>query len=337
MKAARFESKGGELQVVEVPIPVPNSHQVRLKVLCCGVCHGDVVVQHSAMGNSFPRIPGHEVAGIVDEVGKEVKYFHKGDYVGVGWFGGICNDCEGCRGSRWERCVKRLTCGSNYDGGYAEYMVVPWEALAKLPVDLKPEEAGPLMCAGVTTFNSLRHSGAIGGDLVVIQGLGGLGHLGVQFARKLGFHTVAVSRGSDKAELAKKLGAHVFIDTEKQDAVKEILALGGAKIVLGTAPDAKAIEQLVPALGYGGRFILVGAITTPVQLNTLPMLFQRQTFGAWNSGDSRDSEDTAKFSFLQDVKPMVELFPLEKAAEAYKQMLTNKVRFRAVIKIADRK
>jgi len=271
---------------------------------------------------------------LVDALGADVKFYKKGDYLGVGWFGGICGECEGCRKNLWGECQKSKICGSHYDGGYAEYIVVPWQALVRLPHDITPEEAGPLMCAGITTFNALRNSGAVGGDLVVVHGIGGLGHLGVQFARKMGFHTVAVSKGSDKEALAKKLGAHVYIDSEKQDAVKEIKALGGAKVILGTAPDANAVEKMVPALGYMGKFILVGGIMEPVKLNTLHMLTQRQSFLVWASGDSTDSEATAQFCHHHEVKPMVEIFPLEKAAEAYKHMLSNKARFRVVLNIA---
>jgi len=334
MKAAQFKVQNGDLEIVHVPIPNPGKGEVRIKVYACGVCRGDEISQTGGMGNTWPRIPGHEVAGVIDEIGEDVINFQKGEFVGVGWFGGSCGTCNQCRGNRPGSCASSKVCGAHVDGGFAEYLVIKWNAVVRLPSGLKPEEAGPLLCAGLTTFNSLRNCGALGGELVVIHGLGGLGHLGIQYARKLGYHTVAVSRGKQKEELAKQLGAHIYIDTQSQDAVKEIQALGGARIILETSPEGSDLEAILPALGLDGKLILVGAIHGPVKVNTLPMLMRRQTLMAWPSGGPLESEATAKFSKLQDIKPVVEVFPLDKAKEAYKHMVDGKGKFRVVLSIA---
>jgi len=336
MKAAQFKSKGAPLEIVQVPIPTPAAGQVRIKVHACGVCHTDAGVKYGArVAQIFPIIPGHEVVGVIDALGDGIDDFKVGDHVGVGWFGGCCGKCGACNKSKWVNCDSIQAPGDSYNGGYAEYMVAPRIALARLPKDVKAEEVAPLMCAGITTFNALRHSGAIGGDVVVVQGLGGLGHLGVQFAAKLGFHTVVVSRGADKEEMAKKLGAHKFINAEKEDAIKEIKALGGAKVILATAPHAKAVQDLIPALGVEGKLLIVSLFGEPLQVNVGQLLAKNQSIQAWASGDSRDIQDTVKFAVDTGVKSMNEIFPLEKAEEAFQHMLTNKARFRAVLKISD--
>jgi len=264
------------------------------------------------MGNTWPRTPGHELVGFVDEVGEGVSHIKKGDYVGVGWFGGSCGNCDFCIYGEFEQCPNYLMCGTTVDGGYAEYVVAKKNAVVQIPKELKPEDAAPLMCAGLTTFNALRNSSARPGDLVVVQGVGGLGHLGIQYARKMGFHTVAVSRTNSKAELAKQLGAHQFFN-ESQDIVKEIKALGGAKVILSTVTDGKAVEKILPALGKDGKLVLVGAIREPLSVNTLSMLGQRQSISVWPSGGPRDIVDTLKFSYLQDVRPVIEEYPFDKA------------------------
>jgi len=285
---------------------------------------------------TLPRIPGHEVVGVVDELGEGVHGFQKGDLVGIGWFGGHCGECSACLGDEWVCCEKMTPCGVAYDGGYAEYMVAPRDAFAKVPSGLTPEEAGPLMCAGITTFNALRNCGAKPGSVVVVQGVGGLGHLGIQFAKKLGFEVVAVSSGKDKEELAKKLGAHHYVDaTDTKQMVEQIKKLGGARVILITAPNAKATEDLIPALGPRGQLLVAAVMSDPITVPTIQMLPTRQSLIVWASGDSRDSEATLKFSALTGVKPMVEIFSLDKAPEAYQRMLSNKARFRCVLKISD--
>jgi len=333
MKAARFPSQGAKLEIVQVPIPKPQRDEVRIKVICCGICHGDIVCQHGGMGNTWPRTPGHELVGFVDEVGELVSNVKKGDYVGVGWFGGSCGTCDFCVHAEFDQCPKNLICGASIDGGYAEYVVIRNNAVVQIPKELKPEDAAPLMCAGLTTFNALRNSGARPGELVVIQGIGGLGHMGVQYARKMGFHTVAVSRGNSKAELAKQLGAHQFFN-ESQDIVKEIKALGGAKVILSTVTDGKSIEKILPALGKDGKLLIVGAIREPLSVHTLPMLGLRQSLGLWVSGGPRDIADTLKFSCLQDVRPVIEEYPLDKAPEAYAHAMGSNARCRVVLKIS---
>jgi len=336
MKAAQFKSKMGPLELVTIPVPVPKKGEVRIEVHACGICHSDVIVKYGAMGNTYPRTPGHEVAGIVDEVGEGVTNFKKGDHVGVGWFGGHCGDtvnCEGCRKDAWVCCKSHQTCGISYDGGYAEYMVAPHDAVARLPNDMDFSKAGPLLCAGITTFNSLRQSGGRPGDICVVQGIGGLGHLAIQFANKMGFKVVALSNGKDKEELAKKLGAHVYIDGTKGDAVQQIKALGGASIIMATAPNAKAVEGLIPSLAINGKLLIIAAIMEPLSVNSLFLLSNRCSISGWASGDSRDSEDTVNFAQTSGVETMIETFPLEKAPEALEYMLSNKARFRAVLKL----
>jgi len=334
MKAFQFKTRGGPLEAVQVPIPTPNDTQVKIRVLACGICHSDVGPQYGSLSQTWPRTPGHEVAGIVEAVGSKVTSFKKGDYVGVGWFGGKCGECLACKKNMWVNCDKVRATGDHIDGGYAEYMVAEDHATAHIPHDLDPNDAGPLMCGGITTFNALRNSGAVAGDVVVIQGLGGLGHLAVQYARKMGFYTVVASRGGDKEALAKKLGAHLYIDSEKQDTIKEILALGGARVILCTAPSAKAVEDLIPAIGLNGQLLLVAIILEGVKVPILTLLRKNGSLRAWSSGDSRDIGDTLQFSVHNDIKPTIEVYPLDKAPAAYEHMLSNKARFRVVLEVS---
>jgi alcohol dehydrogenase/propanol-preferring alcohol dehydrogenase len=333
MKVAQFPKANAPLEIVERDIPDPMPRHVRIKVEACGICHSDVFTAAGLFpGIEYPRVPGHEVVGIIDAVGADVPDFKKGMRVGVGWHGGHCGHCASCRRGDFVTCIRGKVPGIAYDGGYAEYMVAPFEALAAIPEDLKSEDAAPLLCAGITTFNALRHSGASVGDLVAILGIGGLGHLGVQFAVKMGFKTVAIARGSDKGPLAKKLGAHVYIDSTAQNAAEELTKLGGAKVILATVTDAKTMSSVAPGLGIDGKLLIVGATGDPVEVPPLLLISGRRSIAGWPSGTAMDSEDTLRFSVLSHVRPMIEIFPLAKAAEAYAQMMSGKARFRVVLK-----
>jgi D-arabinose 1-dehydrogenase-like Zn-dependent alcohol dehydrogenase len=279
----------------------------------------------------FPRSPGHEVAGVIDALGEDVGDFRLGDRVGVGWHGGHCSRCDRCRRGDFISCRYLQTPGISYDGGYAEYMIAPVEALARIPDGLRAEEAAPIMCAGITTFNALRHSGAKPGDLVAIQGIGGLGHLGIQFAAKSGFDVVAIGRGEDKQALALKLGARRYIDTDAQNVAAELSKEGGAAVILATAPDSKAMGALVEGLGVDGRLVVIGASPEPFAVSSLQLIMARRSIVGWPSGTSKDSEDTLKFAATMGVRAMIETFPLAEAPEAYQRMMTGKVRFRAVL------
>ena len=332
MRAVRVLKPNGPLELVEVDIPEPRAGEVRIKVEACGICHSDsMTVLNAFPGIVYPRTPGHEVAGTIDVSGAGVAEWKPGQRVGVGWHGGHCGHCESCRRGDFITCRSLLIPGISYDGGYADYMIAPAEALARIPDGFAAEEAGPLMCAGITTYNALRHSGALPGDLVVILGLGGLGHLGVQFSAKMGFNTVAIARGKDKGSLAHSLGAHHYLDSEAQNLPEALNKLGGARVILATVTSAKAMNAAIGGLGVNGKLIVVGASVEPLELNTIPMLGKRQSVQAWPSGTSIDSEDTLAFSGLTGVHPMIETFPLEKAAEAYERMLSGKARFRMVL------
>jgi len=336
MKAMRFTSRGGNLELCHIPVPKPNPDEILLKVLSCGICAGDDVCKQGFLGTQYPKTPGHEVVGIVDEVGSGIKDFKQGDYAGVGWFGGACGSCEKCLSGISTQCSHSLICGTTLDGGYAEYVIVKRHAITRLNKNfLTPSENTPLLCAGVTTFTALRQSGAGPGDVVVIQGIGGLGHLAIQFARKMGFHTVAVSRGTSKQEWAKKLGAHEFFNSEAADTIEKIQSLGGAKAIISTVTDSKAVEKMFPALGHHGKLVLVGALHHPVSLNTLPMLAKQQSFLLWSGATPSDIQDTVKFAVLQDIRPVVEEFPLEKAQEAFDIVQSNKATFRGVLKVSN--
>jgi D-arabinose 1-dehydrogenase-like Zn-dependent alcohol dehydrogenase len=334
MKAVRVNRAGGNFEVVNSPTQEPSPGFVRIKIQACGVCHSDMFTKEGVFpGIVYPRSPGHEIAGVIDSAGADTDPWKVGDRVGVGWHGGHCRRCESCRRGDFTTCVKLQIPGISYDGGYAEYVNVPFEALAHIPAGLTPEEAAPIMCAGVTTFNALRNSGAGPGDLVAVQGIGGLGHLGVQFASKAGFETVAIGRGADKKSLALQLGAHAYIDSAAQDIAKELTGMGGAKTILVTAPDAKAIGPLVDGLGVNGKLVIVGASGDPFAVSSFQLITGRKSIVGWPSGTSKDSEDTLKFAAATGVRPMIEIFPLDRAADGYDRMMTGKVRFRSVLKM----
>ena len=336
MRAAQITRPNGPFEIVEREIPEPGAGSVRIKVEACGVCHSDAMTKEGLWpGIQYPRVPGHEIAGIVDAVGPGVAGWTQGQRVGVGWHGGHCGYCDSCRRGDFVTCQIALQIpGIAYDGGYAEYMVAPAGALALIPEELSAVETGPLMCAGVTTFNSLRNSGARPGDLVAILGIGGLGHLGIQFAAKMGFRTVAIARGVDKEPLARKLGAWSYIDSKTQDPIAELLKLGGAKVVLATVTNGDAMSATLGGLGVNGKLIILGAAAEPVQVPGIPLLMGRRSILGWPSGSSIDSQDTLAFSVLTGVRAVNEIFPLERAAEAYEHMMSGKVRFRAVLSMA---
>lgn len=332
MKAAQISQSGGDFEFVERDIPQPGAGQVRLKVEACGICHSDVLVKDGIWpGLQYPRVPGHEIAGRIDAVGTGVTHWTQGQRVGVGWHGGHCFVCNPCRRGDFAMCQKRKVTGIDFDGGYAEYVVVGAEAVALIPDELPAEEAGPFMCAGVTVYNALRNAGARSGDVVAVHGIGGLGHLGVQYARRMGFRTVALNRGTEKEELAKKLGAHHYIDTEAADAAAELQKLGGARVILATAPSAAAISPLVGGLGPDGQLLVPAAPLEPLSISVFPLIAGRLSVAGWYSGTARDSQDTLEFSQFSDVHPMIEKFPFARVAEAYEQMHSGKARFRAVL------
>ena len=332
MKAAQISKAGGDFELVEREIPQPGPGQVRVKVEACGICHSDVLVKEGLWpGLQYPRVPGHEVAGRIDALGANVTNWRKDQRVGVGWHGGHDFVCEQCRRGDFAMCVNRKVTGIDFDGGYAEYMIAPAEALAAIPDELPPEEAGPFMCAGVTVYNALRNSGARPGDVVAVQGIGGLGHLGVQYARQMGFETVALGRGKDKEPLAKKLGAHRYIDSDAVNTVAELQKLGGARVILATAPSAKAISSVVEGLGVNGNLLVPAAPMDPLTVGVLPLIMGRRSVSGWYSGTARDSQDTLEFSAFTGVHPMIEKYPLSRVPEAYERMHSGKVRFRVVL------
>lgn len=335
MRAMQVTRPNGQLEIVDRRIPEPGAGQVRIKVEACGICHSDAMTKEGLWpGIEYPRVPGHEVAGIVDAIGAGVAGWKEGQRVGIGWHGGHCGYCDSCRRGDFVTCQISLQIpGISYDGGYAEYMIAPDGALALIPDGLSAVDAAPLMCAGVTTFNPLRHSGAQPGDLVAVLGIGGLGHLGIQFAAKMGFRTVAIARGRDKEPLARKLGAGSYIDSKTQDPAAELLKLGGAKIVLATVTNGGAMSAVLGGLGVNGRLIILGAVVEPLQVPGIPLLMGRRSILGWPSGSSIDSQDTLSFSQLTGVRPMTEVFPLERAAEAYEHMMSGKARFRAVLTV----
>lgn len=334
MKIVRVSRAGGSFELMEQAMSEPSRRSVRIRVQACGVCHSDVITKEGILpGLVYPRAPGHEIAGVIDAIGADADPWKAGDRVGVGWHGGHCGKCESCRRGDFITCVKLQIPGISYDGGYSEFVIAPVEALARIPDELTPEEAAPLMCAGVTTFNALRNSGARPGDLVAVQGIGGLGHLGVQFASKFGFETVAIGRGAEKKDLALKLGARTYIDGASQDVTKELLGLGGARVILATAPDGKAMGGLIDGLAAGGKLVIVGASPEPFAVSSFQLILTHRSIVGWPSGTSIDSEDTLKFAAASGVRPMIETFPLERAADGYDRMMSGKVRFRSVLKI----
>jgi len=332
MKVAQISRAGGDWELVERDIPEPGAGQVRVKVDACGVCHSDVLVKEGLWpGLEYPRVPGHEVAGRIDAVGDNVTAWSKGQRVGVGWHGGHCFVCEQCRRGDFAMCINRKVTGIDFDGGYAEYMIAPATALAAIPDEVPAEEAGPFMCAGVTVYNALRNAGARAGDVVAIHGIGGLGHLGVQYARHMGFKTVAINRGNDKQELAQKLGAHHYIDATATDVVAELQKLGGARVILATAPNAQAVSALVDGLSPNGLLLVPAAPAEPLSISMFSLIAHRSSVAGWYSGTARDSQDTMEFSALTGVHPMIEKYPLDRVAEAYEQMHSGRVRFRVVL------
>ena len=332
MRAVQVPRAGGDFELVELEIPVPAPGMVRVKVEACGVCHSDEVTKQGLFpGIQYPRVPGHEVIGVIDAVGQDVPRWKVGQRVGVGWNGGYCGYCDSCRRGNFFACeTSTEVTGLTRDGGYAEYLVTPFTTLAEVPEELSSVEAAPLMCAGVTTFNCLRNSGARPGDLVAVIGLGGLGHLGIQFAAKSGFNTVAIGRGKDKEPLAKKLGAQHYIDSAAQDPAAELQKLGGAKVILATATSADAMKAVIGGLAPTGTLMIVGAVPS-LQVPALQLLLKSQQVKGWYSGTSLDSQETLAFSVLSGVRSMNESYPLEKVNEAYARMVEGKARFRVVL------
>jgi D-arabinose 1-dehydrogenase-like Zn-dependent alcohol dehydrogenase len=332
MKAVQVTKPNAPFEVVEREIPTPGPRWVRIKVEACGVCHSDMLVRSGAYpGLQLPRIPGHEIAGRIDALGEGVSPWKVGDRVGVGWHGGHDFTCEPCRRGLFINCVNAKVTGISHDGGYAEYVVVPQESLARIPEGLDAKDAGPLLCAGVTTYNALRNLGAIPGQTVAVQGIGGLGHLGVQFAAKMGFRTVAITRGgADKVKLARDLGAHEVIDTDTGPVADQLKKLGGADVVLATAPHSEAIQATLDGLRPRGKLLIVAAPFNPISVPVLPMLSGKEIHG-WPSGSSIDSEDTMRFAKLTGVRPQIETFKLADAEKAFTAMMESKVRFRAVL------
>lgn len=332
MKAAQVVKPGGEFQIVERAIPEPSAGQVRIRVQACGVCHSDSFTKDGAWpGIQYPRVPGHEVVGVIDEVGPGVSAWKNKQRVGVGWHGGQDNTCTWCRRGDFRNCENLQVPGISYDGGYQQYMIAPMEALVAIPSGLSDVEAAPLLCAGITTFNALRHSGAMPGDLVAVQGIGGLGHLGVQFACKLGHDVVAIARGADRASLAKRLGARRYIDTDATNAGLALKEMGGARIILATAPSSKAMTELIDGLAPNGTLLVIGAAFDPIRVTPVQLITGSRSIQGWSSGTPADSEDTLRFAELSGVRPMIETFPLERAAEAYARMVSGAARFRVVL------
>ena len=332
MTVARVPKPGADFELVKHEIPEPGEGQVRIKVKACGICHSDAFTKEGQWpGIQYPRVPGHEVAGLIDEVGEGVSEWKKGQRVGVGWHGGQDNTCIACRRGDFGSCRNLQVPGISYDGGYQEYMLAPVEALVAIPDSLTDAEAAPLLCAGVTTFNSLRHSGASPGDLVAVQGVGGLGHLGIQFGNKFGYKVAAIGRGAENAALAKKLGAIVYIDSQATNAAQELQKLGGAQVILATAPSSKAMSELIDGLAPHGKLMVIGAAFDPIEVTPVQLISAVRSIQGWASGTPTDSEDTLRFAELTGVRPMIETYPLDRAAEAYARMISGKAQFRVVL------
>jgi D-arabinose 1-dehydrogenase-like Zn-dependent alcohol dehydrogenase len=332
MRAAQVPKPGADFEIVERAVPEPGAGHVRIKVEACGVCHSDVLTKDGLWPRiQYPRVPGHEVAGVIDEAGEGVSAWQKGQRVGVGWHGGQDNTCRECRRGDFRNCQNLKICGISYDGGYQQYMVAPAEALVSIPETLRDVDAAPLLCAGITTYNALRHSGALPGDLVAVQGIGGLGHLGIQFANKFGYNVVAIGRGSEDAALAKKLGAGAYLDSKATNAAEALQKLGGARVILATAPSSKAMSELIDGLSPNGKLMVIGATFDPIEVSPVQLINGSKTIQGWAAGTPADSEDTLRFAEISGVRPMIEIYPLEKAAEAYARMLSGKAQFRVVL------
>ncbi len=333
MRVVQVTRPNGPFEIVERPIPEPGAGSVRVKVEACGICHSDSVTKGGLFpGIQYPRVPGHEVAGVIDAVGPGVPGLEPGQRVGIGWNGGYCGHCDLCRRGAFFACVRGQTTGVSYDGGYAEYMVAPARAIALMPADLSPVDAAPLMCAGVTTFNALRNSGARPGDVVAVLGLGGLGHLGIQYAAKMGFHAVGIARGRDKEPLARKLGASVYVDSQAQDPAAELLKLGGAKVILATATSGEAMSAVLGGLAANGTLLVIG-VPESIQVSPVPLILGNRSIKGWYSGTSIDSQDALAFSLRTGVRAMNETYPLERVSEGYDRMMSGKARFRVVLTI----
>jgi D-arabinose 1-dehydrogenase-like Zn-dependent alcohol dehydrogenase len=333
-KMALIPKPGADFEIVEREIPQPGWRQVRIKVQACGICHSDVLTKEGMWpGIQYPRVPGHEVVGVIDELGEGVSEWKTGQRVGVGWHGGQDGTCLSCRRGDFRNCRNLKIPGISYDGGYQQAMVAPVEALAAIPESLDAAEAAPLLCAGLTTFNSLRHSGALPGDLVAVQGIGGLGHLGIQYANKFGYKVAAIGRGSENASLAAKLGASVYIDSNATNAAEELQKVGGAQVILATAPSSKAMSKLIDGLAPNGKLIVVGATFDAIEVTPIQLISGSRALQGWSTGTPADSEDTLHFSELTGVRPMIETYPLEKAAEAYARMMSGNAKFRVVLKM----
>jgi len=335
MKVVQVPEPNGAFSLVERPVPDPRPGEARIRVEACGICHSDMYAKTGTFpGLTYPIVPGHEVAGVIDAIGAGVVGWRPGQRVGLGWHGGHCGHCAACRRGDFIGCANLKVPGINMDGGYAEYMIAPVQGLALIPDDLKSVEAAPLLCAGITTFNALRHSSARGGDTVAILGVGGLGHLGIQFAARMGFRTVAIARGRDKERLARELGAHHYIDSESQDPAAALQELGGARVILATVTSAQAMSRVVDGLGTDGQLRVVGASMEPIEVSPVQLIRGRRSMAGWPSGTSIDSEDTLNFSAMTGVRPKIEVFPLDRAAEAYDRMMSGKARFRVVLQVA---
>jgi D-arabinose 1-dehydrogenase-like Zn-dependent alcohol dehydrogenase len=333
MRVAQVSRPKGPFEIVERPIPAPGPGTVRIKVQACGICHSDSITKEGLFPNlSYPRVPGHEVAGLIDAVGPGVPGWQPGQKVGVGWNGGYCGYCDHCRRGEFFACVRGQITGVTYDGGYAEYLIAPASAVALMPADLPAVEAAPLMCAGLTTFNALRNSGARAGDVVAVLGLGGLGHLGVQYAAKMGFHTVGIARGKDKEPLAHQLGAAVYIDSQAQDPAAELLKLGGARVILATATSGAAMSAVQGGVAPNGTLLIVGAAES-MTVSPMALLLGNRAVKGWYSGTSIDSQDTLAFSRRAGVRPMNETYPFERVSEGYDRMMSGQARFRVVLTI----
>jgi D-arabinose 1-dehydrogenase-like Zn-dependent alcohol dehydrogenase len=328
---AQVVSKGGPIEVVTREVAEPGAGWVRVRVQACGVCHSDSVTKYGVFPIEYPRVPGHEVVGLVDALGDGVTEWKVGQRVGLGWYGGHCGKCEPCRRGDLVCCQKLKIPGISYDGGYADYVIAPEVALASIPESLESAEAGPLLCAGITTFNALRNSGAKPPDTVAILGMGGLGHLGIQYAAKMGFNTVAIARGADKEKFAHELGAQHYIDNTKEDVSQALQRLGGARTILATVTDADAMSAAIGGLGHNGRFVILGVPGDSLKVSVIPLIMARQEVAGWPSGTAIESEDTLKFSVLTGVRAMIEKYPLDKAAEAFERMESGKARFRVVL------
>ena len=332
MKAAQISRAGGDWELVDREIPQPGAGEVRVKVEACGICHSDVLVKDGLWpGLQYPRVPGHEIAGRIDALGEGVKAWSVGQRVGVGWHGGHDNTCRECRRGDFRNCQNQKIAGISYDGGYQQYMIAPVEALVPIPDSLSDVDAAPLLCAGITTYNALRHSGALPGDLVAVQGIGGLGHLGIQFASKFGYKVAAIGRGVENELLAKKLGASLYIDSQSKNAAEELQKLGGARVIAATAPNSKAMSELINGLGPNGKLLVIGATFDPIEVTPAQLIFGSKTIQGWAAGTPADSEDTLHFAELTGVRAMIETYPLEKAAEAYARMMSGKAQFRVVL------